>query len=334
MDIKGFKQFAEEKKFKKSVVDASVRSILDFNQFLQNSEKDIDTASYDDFYKYSAHLIRTRRNTPDNYLGILRYGYFTGKKDLIIGAMEVLDGSEVIENLSALLVREFNQNFRDEIFKGIKMPPLGMHPEKKPQYMRKLIQRLEKKINSERCARFLNQGLRDRYEEWRKPDREKYLKSENIDVFLKNRRGEFISELEKHCNEKTLFFTQEITQEVIEFVKNDPLIESGVRSGDVIIIKKIPHMTKHYLEETDTRKKRYFYCHCPWVKEAFLESDKPLSPVFCNCSAGYYKAYWEIVLAQPVEVEVLESLLNGDSICKFAVHLPHDVVPTTESRGS
>lgn len=330
MDIEGFRQFAEGKKFNKSVVDASIKSIKDFNQFLQKSKKDIDTASYDDFYKYSAHLISTRRNTPDNYLGILRYGYFTRKKDFIIGAMEVLDGSEVIENLSTRLASEFNQDFRDEIFRGIEMPPLGLHPKKKPRYMIKLIQRLVGKTDSERCVQFLNQGLRDRYEEWRKPDREKYLKSKTIDEFLKNRRREFISDLEKHCKEKTLFFTQEITQEVIDFVKNDPFIESGVRKGDSIIIKKIPHMTKHYLEETDISKKRYYYCHCPWVKEAFLESDKPLSPVFCNCSAGYYKAYWEIVLDQPVKVEVLESLLNGDPICRFVVHLPEEIVQVAE----
>ena len=92
-----------------------------------------------------------------------------------------------------------------------------------------------------------------------------------------------------------------------------------------IIIKKIPHMAKEYLAEKDERKRQYYYCHCPWVKEAFKESDRPISPVFCNCSAGFYRAYWEIVSGQPVRVDVLESLLKGDSICKFAVHIPETV---------
>lgn len=330
MDTDGFRKFAEEKKFEKSVIDASIRNIQDFDHFLQKSKKDIDSASYDDFYEYSAHLIGTRTNTPDNYLGILRYGYFKKKNALIIAAMEVLDGSEVIENFSQRLVDEFDGNLRDTIFKGINLPPLGLHPKKKPAYMQKIVQRFEEKVGTAQCAQFLNKGLRDRYEEWRQPDREKYLKSKNLDTFLENKRRDSISELEKHYQEKTLFFTQEITKEVLEYVKNNPHIETGVRKEDTIIIKKIPHMAKEYLQETDEQRRRYFYCHCPWIKEAFRESNKPISHVFCNCSAGYYRAYWEIVLGQPVEVEVLESLLTGASSCRFAVRLPKGTLQIAE----
>jgi hypothetical protein len=90
-------------------------------------------------------------------------------------------------------------------------------------------------------------------------------------------------------------------------------------------------MAKEYLVEKDEQKKRYYYCHCPWVKEAFKESDRPISPVFCNCSAGFYRAYWEIVFDEPVQVDVLESLLMGDSICKFAVHIPESVFARAEN---
>jgi hypothetical protein len=236
--------------------------------------------------------------------------------------MEVLDGREVFENFSKRLAGEFTQELRDDIFCETKIPPLGIGPEEKPEYTKKLITRLEEKIGTEECAKFLNRGLRDRYEEWRKPDREKFLQSKNIDAFLKQKHEDLVAELEGHLENGTLFFTQVVTREVLDHVRNDPYIESGVREGEKIIVKKIPHMAKEYLAEKDEQKKRYYYCHCPWVKEAFKDSDKPLSPVFCNCSAGFYRAYWEIVFDQPVRVDVLESLLNGDSICKFAVHIP------------
>jgi uncharacterized pyridoxamine 5'-phosphate oxidase family protein len=239
--------------------------------------------------------------------------------------MEVLDGSEVIDNLSKRLAKELGQELRDYVFNRTEIPQLGINPTEKPQYMRKLVAKLEEKIGTEACAEFLNHGLRDRYEESRKPDREKFLKSKNIDEFLQHKRQDFIAELENHFKNGTLFFTQEITKGVLEYVKRDPHIESGVREGDRIIIKKIPHMAKEYLAEKDEKKKRYDYCHCPWVKEAFKESDKPLSAVFCNCSAGFYRAYWEIVFDQPVRVDVLESMLKGDNICKFAVHIPREV---------
>ena len=329
MDIEGFKKYCTDRKFEQHVIDASIQSVRNFEHFLQKSKKDIDKASHSDFYEYSVHLISTRTNTPDNYLGILRYGYFKKKNDLIIAALEVLDGSEVITNFSKRLINELGKDTRNTIFSGINLPPLGIHPKKKPAYMKKIVQRLEEKVGTEQSVQFLKKGLRDRYEEWRRPDRKEYLASNNIDTFLEFKRKNLISELEKHCEGKTLFFTQEITEEVLDYVKKDPYIETGVRQGNIIIVKKIPHMAKAYLQETDEQMKRYFYCHCPWVKEAFRESPKPLSHVFCNCSAGFYKAYWEIVLDQPVVVDVVESLLTGAACCRFAVWLPEGTIPAT-----
>jgi len=293
MDINGFKRFLEARKLSQGAIDASVASLQDFETNLKSRGKEITTATRQDLYDYSARLINAGKNIPDSYISILRYAYFKKLKELIVAGMEVLDGSEVIENFSNRLVSEFSQELRDYIFESIGIPPLGISPKEKPEYTKKLVTRLVDKIGAEECVKFLNRGLRDRYEESRKPDREKFLKSKNIDEFLKQKHKDFVVELERHFKK--------------------------------IIIKKIPHMAKEYLAEKDERKKRYYYCHCPWVKEAFEESDKPISPVFCSCSAGFYRAYWEIVFDQPVQVDVLASLLNGDPICKFAVHIPDNV---------
>lgn len=326
LDIDGFKGFLETKRLNPKAIESTVKMLQEFKVFLKDKkDKEIESTTRQDFYDYSAQLIKAGKNTPDNYISILRYAYFKQLKELIIAGMEVLDGSEVIDNFSNRLVNEFDQKFRDDIFESIKLPPLGISQEEKPGYMKKLVARLEKKIGTEACAEFLNRGLRDRYEESRKPDREKFLKAKNLDEFLEQKHKDFVDELEKHSNNGTLLFTQEITKEVVEYVKADPYIESGVREGNKIIIKKIPHMAKEYLAEKDENKKRYYYCHCPWVKEAFKESSNPISAVFCNCSAGFYRAYWEIVFDQPVKVDVLESLLKGYPICKFAVYVPKDV---------
>ena len=325
LDIEGFERFLETRKLDQKVIESALTTLQEFETYLKRRGKDINRATRQDFYNYSAHLIETGQNTAANYVSILRYAYFKKINELIIAVMEVLDGSEVIENFSKRLASEFNQKLRDYVFNGIEIPPLGISPKEKPGYTRKLVARLEDKIGTEECAKFLNYGLRDRYEESRKPDREKFLKSKNIDEFLKQKHKDFVAELERHFENGTLFFTQEISKKVLEHVKGDPYIESGLREGDKIIIKKIPHMAKEYLVEKDEQKMRYHYCHCPWVKEAFKESDKPISPVFCNCSAGFYRAYWEIVFDQPVRVDVLESLLKGDSVCKFAVYIPENI---------
>ncbi len=326
MDIDGFRDFLSSRKLDERVIESSLATLKDFESFLQRNGKDIDKVTRKDFYGYSAYLIKTGKNTLDNYISILRYGYFKKIQELIIAGMEVLDGREVIGNFSDRLVNEFSKDLRDRIFDTVEIPALGISQEEKPGYMQKLVARLEENIGTQKCAQFLNKGLRDRYEEARKPDREKFLKSKNIDQFLKEQHRDFVAELETHLKEETLFFTQEITREVVEHVRNDPHIETGLRQGDKIIVKKIPHMAKEYLAEKDEHKKRYYYCHCPWVKEAFKKSDSPISPVFCNCSAGFYRAYWEIVFGEDVRVDVLESLLKGDSICKFAVHIPASIM--------
>ncbi|MHA1199519.1 MAG: hypothetical protein ACTSQF_09360, partial [Candidatus Heimdallarchaeaceae archaeon] len=75
----------------------------------------------------------------------------------------------------------------------------------------------------------------------------------------------------------------------------------------------------------------YHYCHCPWAKEAILdETIDDIPKVFCNCSGGYYKNYWEIVLDQPIDVKTVKTVINGDSICEFDVYLPDEVVKNLE----
>ncbi|MDH4211929.1 MAG: hypothetical protein OEV79_10840 [candidate division WOR-3 bacterium] len=326
MDIDGFRKFLSGRKIDQRVIKNSLNTLRDFELYLEKNGKEIESATRKDFYDYSARMIEAGTNTVDNYLSILRYGYFKKLNEIIIAGMEVLDGREVIENLSNRLASEFSKELRDSVFDDTQIPALGISPDKKPEYMKRLVAKLEQKIGDEGCVQFLNRGLRDRYEEWRKPDREKFLKSKNIDDFLRQKHVDFVAELETHLKNGTLFFTQEITSDVVDYVRNAPHIESGIRRGNKIIIKKIPHMAKEYLAEKVEQKKRYYYCHCPWVKEAFKESDSPISPVFCNCSAGFYRAYWEIVFDEPVRVDVLESLLKGDPICVFAVHIPEKLI--------
>jgi hypothetical protein len=131
--------------------------------------------------------------------------------------------------------------------------------------------------------------------------------------------------LEKHRDEGTPFFNQEITDAVIDFVKSRPDILTGVRKGNKIYHTKIPYMTKEYLAETDEMMKRYYCCHCQWARESIKAGDIEISPTFCYCSAGFTKQPWEVALDQPLEVEIVKSVLKGDLECSFLVHLPEGV---------
>ncbi len=98
---------------------------------------------------------------------------------------------------------------------------------------------------------------------------------------------------------------------------------AGIIADDhTIIATKIPksNYLVEYFRESDSEKRRQYYCHCPRIREV-LKSDGGLDPVYCYCGAGFYKLIWEEILGRPVHVEVLESVLQGDEVCKVAIHL-------------
>ncbi|MFX0085922.1 MAG: hypothetical protein ACFFAU_09620 [Candidatus Hodarchaeota archaeon] len=326
MELDGFIKFLKERNLDTEKINVAVEIITDFDKYLSKQEKSIKYATYEDVYSYSAYLIENNKNLFDNYLTLVRFGHYMKNNQLTIASIEIIDGLEVMTNFSRQLSIEFGEEMRNLIFQDIKLPPLGSHPQKKPAITKELMKRFLANVERKKCVEFLANGLRDKYAEAYKKSRELFLRAKNIDEFLKLKHQDYVKTLEKNCREGTLFYTQEVDQQVIDYVKNDQSIETGIREGNKVIIKKTPYMIKQYLNETIEKKKQYFYCHCPWIREAFIKNDEPIPPIFCNCSAGYFKNYWEAVLNQPVKVELLSSVLNSDENCKFVLHLPQAIL--------
>lgn len=149
----------------------------------------------------------------------------------------------------------------------------------------------------------------------------KYARCNNIDQFLAEKHSEFIAKLETLKATGSPFWNQTITAEVVEYVRDNQEISTGIRCGNKILVSKIPYMAKEYLAESDINKRRYYYCHCPWARETLCSGETPVPAVFCTCSAGYTKKAWEVIFGQSLKVEVLESVLNGDLQCRFAIYL-------------
>jgi predicted hydrocarbon binding protein len=100
---------------------------------------------------------------------------------------------------------------------------------------------------------------------------------------------------------------------------------AGVKQGNTIIATKIPKsgFLVQYMDESDPEKRRAIYCHCPRVRDA-VQSGVRISETYCYCGAGFYKGVWEEILQRRVTVEVLESVMQGDEVCKVAIRLPDD----------
>jgi predicted hydrocarbon binding protein len=83
-------------------------------------------------------------------------------------------------------------------------------------------------------------------------------------------------------------------------------------------------MTDGWLHAQNEEEKRYLYCHCPWARESIKSNSgiPQVSSTFCNCSAGFVKKPFEIIYNQTLPVDIVQSILNGDDVCEFAISLP------------
>ncbi len=99
---------------------------------------------------------------------------------------------------------------------------------------------------------------------------------------------------------------------------------AGKLEGNKIIATKIPKsaFVKEWFEETDPDKRRALFCHCPRVRDSLVDPNKSLPEHYCLCGAGFYRGIWEEILQKSVRVEVLETVMQGDEVCKVGIFLP------------
>ena len=144
--------------------------------------------------------------------------------------------------------------------------------------------------------------------------REKFQTTKDIDMAHQLLQEKF---------ESFLKVSLELDDELIETIVKRGWGLAGEKSGKTIIATKIPKSgyLMDYMNEGDPEKKRQYYCHCPRVRD-ILRTSEIISQEYCYCGAGFYKGIWEEILQKPVEVEVLESVLGGDEVCRIMINLP------------
>jgi predicted hydrocarbon binding protein len=59
----------------------------------------------------------------------------------------------------------------------------------------------------------------------------------------------------------------------------------------------------------------YEKCYCGLVKGI-----KDLSPLYCNCSAGWYERLFSSVFEKPVDVKKVRTILDGSDNCEFEIN--------------
>ena len=325
MDKAGYRTYLEQANVDGERLEKMLTAVEAFETFTQDQGQTLETAGEETVHAFANQLIEEGRNERLSFVALYYYGVFTKNNTFLVPVLELLDGFEILPNFHKAVAAELGEEARDAIFEGVELPAMGTPPVEWMKTMAAVFPRLEAAADHQAVLRILDSGLRDLRDEYYADTKKRFEESESLDAFLEDRGKRHLETLRKHRDEGTPYFTQMITDEVIEFVEAHPEIGRGVRQGNTIIEVKIPHMSPEYLAATEPRMKQYHVCHCPCVKESILRDDIKMSPTVCSFCPSFNKKPWEVIFGQRLEAEVLESALRGDLWCKFAIHLPENV---------
>lgn len=206
------------------------------------------------------------------------------------------------------------EKIRKNVLQGSEKLSSGASPKERIDWIKEAMERLESLVDEKKRIEIMT-GCACQYTQSDLDEiRKAYQESKDIDLAHKMLLEKFISFLRDSLK---------LDDDLIDDIVNRGWGLAGVKKGNTIITTKIPKSANliEYMKEKDLEKKRTIYCHCPIVKEA-IESKTKISPTYCYCGTGFYKGIWEYILGLKVNVEVLESVLQGDSVCRIAIHLP------------
>ncbi len=321
MNTEAFREFLTTRKYSEEQIAAAVQAVSEFEGWLAQRGRELASAPIDDLEQYLGELIRDGRNTRERLLDLARYCWHVKRNDFYIYFTAIFGGLGVYDSIAARLESIAGKAAREEVFRGIAMPPLGSPPQAYPPVTRLLMERLDGLLSPEQVRTVLAGNHHGIPVEGFAKHREWFKELQSIESLLKKVHQEAVAELEEYLRTGRIWYEQEITPEVVEYVRSNQEILSAVRDGDRLYLTKIPYAGKEYLRETDPVLKRYYACHCPLARRAILMKDVDVDPDWCYCSGGYQKLMFDVVFEEPVEVEVLESALKGDPRCRFAIKI-------------
>ena len=326
MEPEGYRAHLHGRGIPADVIEQRMAIIEEFGEFLAGLglEENMAAAGKEEAEEFAQRLIAEGSNTLENLSSLRDYAGWLGQRRLYVAWIEVMDCHNALEVLADEVEAGHGREVRDRVFREA-LPPLGAGEAERCTYTRTIAERMAQQIAPQEARQawfHVQHGIPPA--SWResdRADREKYRQcGNNVDRFLDLKRRERNALLTRLHDENKLWYTVEINDEVLEFVKSDPEMEVGRREEDKVYITKIPYNAVCYLHETDPEMKRYYACHCPLLREA-IRKGQSISPDVCNCSLGHASHYLA-GLGQDLKGEVLESAVKGDTRCRFVFYLP------------
>ncbi len=322
-----FKNYLVENEIESQLITEYIQQIRNYEKFLSKENLTLEISLPKKIMDYSDYLVLHDENSVLNFLrAIMHYANYSDRPEFITRIIDISESYNAMDNLYLSVAEVYGEPLRDEIFQDLTIPQLGVHPEKKPEFTKVVLKRLEEKVGTEKTIDLLSPCLHGRPPDDIEGDK-KLLKELGIDGFLEKMHKDLVSRLEKHKNEGTLEFAQKIDDDIVQYVRENQGIAQGIRKENIIYVSKLPYQMREFLDAKDDQMKKFFICYCPWIRGALKNgNENEITKNFCHCSAGWYKLYWEQIFERPIEVKPIKTALNGDMECKFAIHLPDDLL--------
>jgi hypothetical protein len=317
-----FRKFLQGRKLSATGIESSVAAVREFERYLRKRKTTLKAAGVDALRDYISLLIEEDRNSKDRLVAIARYCYIAKKNDMYICLSELLGASDVLPTIGERLATIAGQAAHGRVFHDLEMPPLGSPQDSYPKLTKLVLDRMEAELPARTCRDILTWNYHNVPIEGFKDSKERFEKAASIDEYLKGEHKRLIKELEGCMREGRPWYEQEITPEVVEFVRSNQEICTGVRRGDKVYLTKIPYAPGRFLKEKDPTMRKYYACHCQLVRTALRDGKPRIPATFCYCSAGFEKLHFDAIFDEPVEVELLETPLKGDARCRFAIKIP------------
>ena len=323
MNADVLRNFYEKRGIGKSETANAEKAIERLEKRLKKQGVTLENVSLKQVRSYVEDLADKGKSDEQMMLALSRYFYLTGRKDIYTYMARVVGGVGVIDSIKSRMSSVVGEKKANEMFEDLSEPPLGTPAAKRPQFIRMLMERMETSLENSELKEILAGNNHNIPASSMDAERKAYEAASSLDEYLKQRHARKVEELQEHCDAGKVWFEQIITQDAVAFVEKNQEILSARREGNTLYVTKIPYDIVSYLKETDKMMKRYYACHCPFVRESILTADE-VSENWCYCSGGFAKFPFEQVLGRELKVTLLKSVLAGDDICRFAINIGTD----------
>ncbi|HPF88533.1 MAG TPA: hypothetical protein PK537_10835 [Candidatus Limiplasma sp.] len=326
MQRKAYEDHLRKQEMAETEIIIRCEAIQTFLRRLEQSGVDAALADKEDFYRIAEDMIAEGSNTIENFDAVCEYLLWADLRAQYIALTEITDCYNGMDTLAEAVEARHGTDIRRQIFTD-PAPPLGAREAERCAYTRTVMRRMADLLTEEeaQAAWFeVQHGIPKSY--WKRYDareREQAVPGETVEAFLQRKRRERNQNVQRMHDQNALWFTMEITDEVLDFVIHDLHMQIGEHNGRKgIIITKVPYQPAKVLHAADAKMKRYYACHCPLTREAILR-EEPISPFGCYCSLGHASHFLK-GLGLELQGEVLQSVVQGDERCRFIFYLPED----------